>query len=257
MGRIKNQADRILKKCLVSGDFIEVNFMNWKLAMIDLHSVDIPVKAYLGKDTAYNQFIIEQYKYQDKVFAQDGDVVIDGGGCWGDTALYFSNRVGSKGKVYSFEFIPGNQKILKKNVELNPILNQRIFMVPNPLWSKSDVEMHYLDNGPASRVSFDYFDTAQGKVKTISIDDFVERNNIHKVDFIKMDIEGAEMNALQGAINTIRNFKPKLAICIYHSLDDFFDIPVWIKNLGLGYEVFIDHYSIHLEETVCFAQVKI
>ena len=69
-----------------------------------------------------------------------------------------------------------------------------------------------------------------------------------------MDIEGAEPLALKGAIETIRKFRPKLAIAIYHSMEDFVNIPIWISGLNLDYELFIGHYTIHTEETICFAK---
>ena len=72
-----------------------------------------------------------------------------------------------------------------------------------------------------------------------------------------MDIEGAEPLALEGAIETIKRFRPKLAIAIYHSMNDFVAIPNWILNLDLDYEIFIGHYTIHAEETVCFAKPRI
>ena len=71
-----------------------------------------------------------------------------------------------------------------------------------------------------------------------------------------MDIEGAELLALEGAIKTIIKFRPKLAIAIYHSMSDFVAIPYWILNLNLGYEIFIGHYTIHAEETICFAKPR-
>jgi hypothetical protein len=77
------------------------------------------------------------------------------------------------------------------------------------------------------------------------------------VDFIKMDIEGAEPYALKGAINTIKKFKPKLAIAIYHSLSDFVQIPKFIDDLGLGYKLHLSHCSIHEEETILFAAISI
>ena len=71
-----------------------------------------------------------------------------------------------------------------------------------------------------------------------------------------MDIEGTEPNALNGAIETIKKFKPKLAIAIYHSTDDFVNIPNWILDLNLNYELFLGHFTIHSEETVCFAKPR-
>jgi hypothetical protein len=76
------------------------------------------------------------------------------------------------------------------------------------------------------------------------------------VDFIKMDIEGAEMQALRGAEESIRRFRPKMAITVYHSLEDFWEIPKWIAQLGLGYRFYLRHFTIHQEETVLFGVAK-
>ena len=86
----------------------------------------------------------------------------------------------------------------------------------------------------------------------MSIDDLCK--DMDKVDFIKMDIEGAEPYALEGARDTIIKHKPKLAIAIYHSMNDFINIPLWILNLNLGYRIYMGHYTIHEEETVIFAE---
>ena len=72
-----------------------------------------------------------------------------------------------------------------------------------------------------------------------TIDDFVREKNIPKVDFIKMDIEGAELDALKGAINTIKTFKPKLAICIYHKPEHFYEIPTFIKSIVPEYKIWL------------------
>jgi len=94
----------------------------------------------------------------------------------------------------------------------------------------------------------------EGKVSSMSIDWFVDENRLEKVDFIKMDIEGSEQNALKGAINTLKRFKPQLAISIYHNFaDDFASIANMLDELNLGYRFFLGHFSIHHEETVLFA----
>ena len=67
----------------------------------------------------------------------------------------------------------------------------------------------------------------------VSIDDYVKENNINDVSLIKFDIEGAEMNALKGAINTIKKQKPLLYIPIYHLESDIYEIPKFINDLGL------------------------
>ena len=107
-----------------------------------------------------------------------------------------------------------------------------------------------------SKIEFEPFIDQTGFTTTISIDDFVNNNGLEKVDFIKMDIEGAECSALEGAVETIMKFKPKLAIAIYHSMDDMVNIPNWINDLNLGYKLYLGHYTIHAEETVIFAKAE-
>jgi len=91
------------------------------------------------------------------------------------------------------------------------------------------------------------------QVTTISIDDFVSERKLPRVDFIKMDIEGAELSALKGAEKTICANKPRLAIAVYHRQDDFIDISTYLNDLDVGYEFFLDHFTIYGEETILFA----
>lgn len=243
-----------------SGDTFDPHFMHFILKKFDLTPIGYDIKIYFSDVSIAIDFIIEQYVYKadgkNIVEVEKGDTVLDIGGCWGDTALYFAHKTGSNGKVYSFEFIPDNIKLFNINTAFNPTLLPQIELVPNPVFSISGESIYYKDNGPGSKVEFSPFEGQTGTITTISIDDFVQSNNITKVDFIKMDIEGAEPYALKGAIETIKKFRPKLAIAIYHSLDDMVNIPNWITDLNLDYEIFIGHYTIHAEETVCFAKPK-
>jgi hypothetical protein len=82
-------------------------------------------------------------------------------------------------------------------------------------------------------------------VKVVSLDSFCRARNIRPT-MIKMDIEGAEMKALQGAQETIRECKPKLAICVYHKWEDIWEIPPWIKSLNPDYRL---HLGLHLPDS--------
>ena len=73
------------------------------------------------------------------------------------------------------------------------------------------------------------------KVQETTIDTFVEENNL-EVGYITIDVEGAEMDLLEGAVNTIKMQKPILFISMYHKVSDYFDIIPWVANLDLGYE---------------------
>lgn len=75
------------------------------------------------------------------------------------------------------------------------------------------------------------------------------------VDFIKMDIEGSELSALKGAKATILKHQPILAICVYHNLKDFYEIPKFISELKIGYQFYLQHSTVHGDETVLFAYV--
>lgn len=81
------------------------------------------------------------------------------------------------------------------------------------------------------------------------MDDVVDE----KVTFIKMDIEGAEYEALLGAKETIQKNKPKLAISIYHKPEDIISIPKLIKSMVPNYRLYIRHYSNADNETVLYA----
>jgi FkbM family methyltransferase len=235
---------------------LDIGFGNWSLKYFELDDIGYPLKLYASPISVTATFIQHQYAYSkiSSIKAQKGDYIIDAGGCWGDTALSFAYEVGANGKVYTFEFVPENLEIMKKNIGLNPELKQRIVIMHNALWSNSDLTMSYSEKGPASSII-----TNEGikelnlGVPTLSIDDFVKRYNVPRIDFIKMDIEGAELLALKGAKNTISKYKPKLAISVYHSLNDLVDIPKYIESIDTKYKFYLDHYTIFGEETVLFA----
>ena len=71
-----------------------------------------------------------------------------------------------------------------------------------------------------------------------------------------MDIEGAETDALKGAENTLRKFKPRLAICLYHKPLDFKVIPEYLNSLNIGYKFYFNHYTMHTEESVLFCTTE-
>jgi FkbM family methyltransferase len=196
-------------------------------------------------------FKMQQYAYPlANIEVEDNDVVIDGGACWGDTALYFANKAKNT-KVYAFEFVPSNIELFNKNIVLNN--NQNIRLIKLALSGESGKSYHLIDAGPSSTFSEKETNSSM-IIYTISIDDFVEEYKVMKIDFIKLDIEGAELETLKGAINTIKRFKPKLAIALYHNPVDFYEIPDFIKKLDLRYKLYLDHFTPNIAETILFAK---
>jgi len=250
---------KFLESLCNKSDSIDPHFLHFILYRVNLNIINYPIEFYFTPGGIYSDFIIKQYEYKKKevlIKAEVADVVIDGGGCWGDTALYFSHEVGSKGKVFSFEFIPDNIAIFEKNILLNDNLKNIIELVKRPLWENSTTKLYFKDNGPGSNVSTESFKGSAGECLTLSIDDLVVQRGLEKIDFVKLDIEGAEMNALKGASKTIKKFRPKLAIALYHSVEDFERIPILLRELVPEYELYFSHCSINAEESILFAKVK-
>jgi FkbM family methyltransferase len=88
-------------------------------------------------------------------------------------------------------------------------------------------------------------------VKTIKLDSYINE----PVTFIKMDIEGAECEALLGAEETIKEHKPKLAISLYHNDDDLTKIPLLVHKIVPEYRFYLRHHSPLYGDTVLYAKI--
>ena len=230
---------------------------NGELFLFDTSKFGKNIKLYSKTLWLYLDLVLKQYEYHSKDVnfeVSKGDYVIDGGAFYGDNALIFAEDAGPKGKVFSFEFMPENVEILHKNIDLNPNLKKRIQIIDKALWSNSTKKLYAKGTGPESFVS-DVFTKDARTIHTISIDEFIKQNEINKIDFIKLDIEGSEMQCLQGAKETIKKFKPKLAICVYHKDDDLVTIPHYIKKLVPEYKMYLKHHTDGLQETVLYCMI--
>jgi FkbM family methyltransferase len=204
-------------------------------------------------------FLLEQYAYRRSgvaIEAKPGDVAIDGGACWGDTMLYLADKVGNSGQVWAFEFIDRHLEILDSNIRRNAALSHRIKIMPNALYSESGKELSFVASGPGSRILHDQNARPGPKISTVSIDDLREREKLHSVDFIKLDIEGAELPALKGAARTLKECLPDLAIAAYHQPQDMWELPLYIQSLNCGYSFYLDHFAPNSWETVLYAKTR-
>ena len=233
---------------------------NFKISELNLSSLGIDLRYYGDPSGIY--YVMDQYSYINNgvcIDINDGDTVIDGGGCYGDTALWFSHKVGEKGKIYSFEFLDKHLDIFTKSLDLNPHLKNRIKIFKKALHSDSKSDLYVYENGSGTFCSMEKIAWGGGSpymIKTKSIDDLVKEEGLEKVDFIKMDIEGSELVALKGAKRTICQYKPNLAICIYHKIEDFYMIPKYIKQIVPEYKLYVKHHTDREYETVLYASVR-
>lgn len=216
-------------------------------ARLSLHSHSVDV---------VSVYMLDQYSYagtRQTVSVEPGDTVFDVGGCWGDTALLFAERVGPEGRVYTFEFDPENLAIMRTNLALNPRLAERIEVVERALWSRSGERLPFVQGGRMTHLAGGGAGSDGQAALTITLDDFVEEAGLANVDFVKMDVEGAELDVLAGAEASLARFAPKLALAAYHRDDDLARIPEAFEALGVPYGLYLKTASPLEDETVLFA----
>ncbi len=178
--------------------------------------------------------LYDQYEQGDVQLAPD-DVIIDAGAFIGDTAVFFHHKLAGRCQIHSFELLDENLALLVHNFERNGVRDDQIVLNRLALTDRSGDEIVIADGASQGSTSI-FGRAAQGqKVMTVTLDDYVVHCRLQRVDFIKMDIEGSELLALKGAQQTIRHFRPKLAICLYHKWDDAFTLPQAILATGVDY----------------------
>lgn len=134
----------------------------------------------------------------------------------------------------------------------------RVLISPLALWGKTARLLFRKSTSGRSGISAEGEPSGDRTVNAISIDEYVREHEIAKVDFIKLDIEGSEIEALEGAIETISKHRPQLAVCIYHRLDHYYKVPLFLADRATDYVFRIGHYSARylFSETVLYAIPK-
>lgn len=193
-------------------------------------------------------FFIRQYYFERAGVAvgpRTGDVVVDAGACFGDTSLDMAVAVGPEGHVYSFEVLQSHLEIVALNLRQNPNIGN-VTLLPFAL-SNRNAAGHV----PAGEPNPGFVPDRTAPFR--SLDSLVWDGTVPRVDFLKMDIEGSELEALEGAVSTIKRFRPRLAISIYHHAKDYYRVPEFIEKLRVGYRMYIANYTISDGETILYA----
>jgi FkbM family methyltransferase len=182
--------------------------------------------------------------------------VLDGENSWDFVCLSKDKKV----RIYGFEpFIENYENgIFKERLEKSGFVR----IEPLALWDKEeeiiftfdDYGVKHYEEGDSEFVQACDVSSANKKVfKTISIDCYCKKNEVDKIDLIKMDIEGAEPQALEGAREIISAHKPYLAICIYHQPEHLYKIADLILDISPEYTFRIGHYYPGFQESVLYA----
>ena len=180
-------------------------------------------------------------QYFENFMAYKDEIFVDAGGYDGDTTEEFINRYPDYRKVYFFEPSQKNLSEARKRLSGRRDIDYRSVGLsdgPGALYFNADA-------GSASAIT-----SAVGEsITVVALDD--ELRNA-PISFIKMDLEGWEMNALRGAQQIIKNHKPKLAIAVYHAAKDFREIPQFLFDINPHYKIYLRHYTQGWSETVMY-----
>jgi len=159
-----------------------------------------------------------------------GDIVIDAGAWIGDFSAYCAKK---EAIVHAFEPTPSTVELLEQTILLNNA-EKYIKIAPYGLSDVNEiVKFTNYGSGSANTISA----SGNVNVELIALDDWVEKNNIDRIDFIKADIEGAERNMLRGATKILKRFAPTLSICTYHLSDDPFVLEKIILEANPAYKI--------------------
>ncbi len=236
---------------LASSDSLRV--YKWILKKVDLENPAISF--YTSPETLNLAALGRLYRYKrDEILidVEKGDVVIDAGVGWGDSVIYLASKSLSdhNNKYYAFDIVEEGMSALNKQLELNSHISN-VVPILKALSDRDGRVCISEESSPGSRVENA---STSRSIPAITIDSFLHEENCQKIDFIKMDIEGSEVSALVGARETIKKYKPKLAISVYHKWDDLKIIPMLIYGMRSDYSFYLDCTTGFGGETVLYCK---
>ena len=187
-----------------------------------------------------------QYFQDDLIHFTGESVLVDCGAYTGDTLADFLRRGYPFRKYIAYELSRQNYEMLRENMRAAD-RGEGMCVAYNYGTGERDEKICYQE--AVSSTTF-AADGVEGEIVRLS-----GHLRDEPVSFIKMDIEGAEMGALRGAEDLIRRRRPDLAICVYHSISDLYEIPLYIHSLVPEYRLYLRHHTPTAFETVCYAVI--
>jgi FkbM family methyltransferase len=186
----------------------------------------------------------DQYFPADIIELTDHESFVDIGAYDGDTVRDLVSRTqGRFDRITCFEVDRMNYAALTETVRQLPCAD-RIAVHNVGIWDR-ECDISYSVGESQSTIG-----EGDSRGHVVPLDDVL---GSEPVSFIKMDIEGAEPQALNGARRTIREQKPRLAVCVYHHIRHLWDIPLTIHELAPEYRIYLRHHTNLEYETVCYA----
>lgn len=201
--------------------------------------------------TPMNEALIDKFpeNYCPNVPLKAGDIMINGG-ISSDLSLTFkvAETVGAQGEIIGFD---PNIKIIEqinKEIEQSGFKNIKTYAVG--LWNKNCYKDLYIKDDIDASLVYRKNDGSYLPATLVALDKFIVKENIKRIDFITLDVEGAEMQALKGAETILFTQKPNLAISIHHRPTDAFEIIEYLNKLNCGYKFWLGYHSPYSKNEV-------
>ena len=230
---------RFPKGCFYESDFFDIIYPR-----LQLHD------PFINRIVYENPFYESEGSYERfGVTLAPGDYVLDAGANIGTFSIIASSVVGESGKVFAFEPLKEISDVLEENSQKN---NCKNIIIENKILGEISKEVEFFynleSNYNAASKTLKHDGDKVVTLKQITLDEYVSRNAIEKIDFIKADIEGAERDLLKGAEETIKKFKPRLALRTYHLPDDKEVLYDLVRK-------FVPEYTIKLHNKTLYAWI--
>lgn len=183
----------------------------------------------------------DQYFPEDIIRMSEREIFVDCGAYTGDTLESFLGRVDHYERYYALE--PDVRRFSQQKEQIN---SEKLVHIPVGAWDKKD-RLYFSTDHECGEIG----DAENGNyIEVNALDNLIEEEE--KVSFIKMDIEGAELPALNGAEKIIQRHKPKLAVCVYHKREDLITIPQYIKSIVPEYKFYLRVHFPYASELVLY-----
>jgi FkbM family methyltransferase len=220
--------------------------------LADQRSRDV-LNAVLGFRQTLDSAVLKPVLDDDDLYAPKGliefsdhEIYVDGGSYDGDTIRTFARRVGNRFEhIYAFEPDPITYRALQSNFADEP----RVEAIHSGLHREKGV-LRFKDDGSRGAI---FSKDGAIEMPVTTLDDVVGQG---RVSYIKMNIEGAEIDALHGGERLIRRERPKLALSVYHRPSDLWRIPEIVEQFSPDYELYLRQHDGGIIETVLYALHK-
>lgn len=219
------------------GDYFITTFQNFTLKLYDGYYDDLPI-------------LVESYLSRYKI--KEGDIIVDAGAYLGAFSLIASRLTADSGKIIAFEAEKASYSKLLNNIRLNNATN--IIPINKGLWDRDAIlPFNNVGNGESSFFFDGAVHNSIERVPVVRLDSELERLGFERVNFIKMDIEGAELFAIEGCKKFLKDNECAAAIAAYHIVNGertSLQIEKITKELGKKTEILLpqEHLTIYINK---------